>query len=240
MQQIISDIRQYIKQTYSDGSMIYSSHAPLFEGIAKPKKKKAIKKSTPPKIKTAAPKPEPKKEAKKESEDARKQLVIQKMKAPKRAPGNDFRSFYGNYSPQFNVHDKPKDDAVAKKVKAKSLDQKVLSDVVIFTDSSMTPFNRLLGNIAHAIEIKLCPCRLLDISVIEKSNRWENIFSSHKLHLIMIPESVLKRSTNLVSYYKDGKIGGVDTFFLSDLDEVQKNPEKKKALWKAITDAASV
>lgn len=242
MRELIADIQKYIKQNYPKGGMVYSATPAIFEKTIVKTKKTPITKKPAPKITTTHTKKQPpvkKEEAPSPVVEVEKKpdaLQIEKVQNPKRAAGADFKSFYGNFAPQFHIHEKPKSDDIAKKVKAKSIDQKALTDVVIFTNSSMSLYNRLLGNIAHAIEIKLCPCRFLDISVIEKSNRWENIFSSHKLHLIMIPESVLKGSSNLLSYYKDGKIGGVETYFLNELDEVQKNPEKKKALWKAITE----
>ncbi len=260
MHSLISDIYSYLKQNYPKRATLYSSSPQKFPHSSMKKKKQNLRKSTlAPKIKQIeqpSPKVEPEKIVEKENANPEiiektpavteksKKLAIEKINNPVRAPGTDFRSFYGNFSPSFHIHAKPKDDIVAKRVKAKSSDQKVLSDVVIFTDARMLNFNRLLGNIAHAIEIKFCPCRLLDISPIERTNRWENIFSSHKLHLILIPDLVLFQSPRLIEHYKESgdkkTIGNVKAYLLKDLDEIQKNPDKKKALWDSITQAVKL
>ena len=254
MHTLISDIYQYLKENTSKGGTLYSVCPEKFPTRSQLKQKRVVTRKPVPKMdkietkkvlqppvtsnKSNSTTLDKEKETPVKKTDA---LSIQKEKSTRKTTGVDLKSFYNKYAPNLHVHQTPKDDIVAQRAKKKSSDQKVLSDIVIFTDPRMSDYQKLLSNIAHAIDVKFQPCRLLDISPIEKEDRWENIFSSHTLHLIIIPDVVLFQSPKLIERYKEVKetktLGGVACFVLGNLEEVQKNPSTKKTLWDEITNA---
>ncbi len=201
--EIRRDLLLYLKQNSRKGTMIYTSSPENF-----PK----VKKTSPPqKPKITVPPPAPPKKVELEevfSPPAPKDsFEIEKGEIEKREFSSDLHSFY---------------EKMALQLHQKKTTQQPFSEVAIFSDPSLGGSLQLLQNLAHAINTKFSPCRLLDISWLQEGNSCESF------RLLLIPD-------HLLSHFP--KLQNDRCIILKELDQMQHSAEKKKALWESITSS---
>lgn len=92
-----------------------------------------------------------------------------------------------------------------------------IKQAIILIDASMAPYKTLLTRLCHAIETKLAvPCRLLECD--KATSDLKTLFLVP--HHIEMDQTTWKQATTLP---------------LPPLEQLQKHPEQKKALWQQIT-----
>ena len=110
-----------------------------------------------------------------------------------------------------------------------------------FQNLKMVPKEKsFVYEIAKAISITFTFSSVLNLSEVEKENRWETFLSAQNLKLIIIPDMLLWTTPRLLSFYKEvpgntlRKLGSVPVLLLPDLSLYRKDPLLKRSLWNVI------
>lgn len=163
----------------------------------------------------------------------------EKKTAPPAAP-NPIQSLYTKIAPNLTIQPPPIDES-AQRVKQSWKDKTHLPNVPIFIDESTKQHAPFLSNLASAIQATFVSSQIYDITVIEKENRWENIFKDSSIKFLLIPDVLLWKSPHLITYYREipgqllKKIAQFPLFILQDIDAFYKSPELKSSLWNVLS-----
>lgn len=237
MDNVISQLRVYIAENYerSDSCLLFHFYLPKV-GL-----RKKITKQVPKQIKVSTAKQT--NEAQKAPQiNIKPPLKLEKPDRTKTKGETPFASVYKRIAPSIAMHTAPPQDSIAKRIKHGYKDRKILPDIPIFISTRLKAHEEFLTNISAAIDTVHGKSAIYDITSIESENRWENIFTSHQIKWLILPQELLQLSPNLKEHFRDvpgqpfQKIAHIPALVLENLNQYYLSPEKKKTLWKSLNE----
>ncbi len=132
-----------------------------------PKPKKAEAAPPPP-----APKPEP-------------TLTLEKPQVEVSAVNDKWGSVLNKIAPTVHLHKAPPSDEGAQRSREASRAKAGAPAIPLLVSSHYAKFHTFLANLARAIDTRFGSCKLIDIAKLESSGKWEGLFSSDHLRLII-------------------------------------------------------
>ena len=253
MSNLKSLIKQYLEENYSPKEMVYLSHVKLttrkIEQKPKPTHQKIeidknyTKKAPSNEEKSSQPIiPSPASNIEKTKPIISTPAIS--LEKPKKHQDLDIANFtrlYKKIAPHIPLYENPPNDSLAINVQNAYKDHTALVTIPIFVDKSIVMHAQFLINLAKAIDT-LAPSRVIDISEIEKENRWPQLLSHKEPKLIIVPNSLLFQSKNLITHYREvgqnlfKKLGEIPTLVLKDIDAFTRSPAAKESLWKLLKE----
>jgi len=237
MDSLLNTLERYLNENYEAGDTLLCKNITPRASYKKPSPStpqiKIQKKA--PLSKKAPPKPLAKKAP------LKPKVVLEKPKTETTSKNSELFSIYSKIAPHLSIHKEPLDDQLAKHVKLAWQDHKNLPPVPIFIDKSLKNHFKFLTNLSKAISIYFVPSTLYDITDLEKDNRYDNLFTKSEVKFIIIPDTLLWQSPNLITHYKEvpnqmiKKIGQFPTIVLPDIETFYKTPSNKYSLWKLLS-----
>ncbi len=179
----------------------------------------------------------------KNKNDETAKLHVESLKIERDVDVANINKIYMQIAPNISIHKNPPADSLPKQIRSAWKDQKSLSQIPIFVNNDVRDYLSFLNNLAHAIDITFATSKIIDITSIEGEDRWENIFSSTNIKLLIVPDLVLSKSPNLIKHFHiySNKliklIGNFQAITISNIDQYFKQPMNKCQLWDTILNA---
>lgn len=145
------------------------------------------------------------------------------------------RNLITGIAPSFTLREEPLPDTEAKKKH-----QRVGAEIAIIYFGDEVKEMEFLKNLTKAINVGIRSAEIADAHKIESEKGWKSFLESPELKWIIAPKRGLRKSTELVQFYKELPVtkerflGLVPIFFIEPIAEYFKNPQLKKALWEEL------
>lgn len=154
---------------------------------------------------------------------------------------SDMRRLFSHIAPKFPLLDTiPKDD-LAKHVKERWKTRNQAAPISLLFYQELAMHQKLLHNLAQALESIYGGARLIQCAEIEKENQWETFLSVKELSSVIICDSTLWQLPHLLAFYREKPshserfLSNTPLFLLPDLSLYLKDPLLKRSLWKALS-----
>lgn len=223
MQEIIRDLKTYLIENYGD----QKDFLMLQQVVALPKPKVIAKPTVvakPPPLKKPEPLEEP-------PLPPAPSFITEKHTATKTSMSEEMSSIYKKIAPRVSLVDTPLNDAVAKQIRQASTKRSDLPEIPIFADLEHFDF---LTKLSEAITKNFGKSSLLSITEFEEKNLWKPLLANSPIRLIILPETLLKHSPNLLSLTKEypGRLlRSIEKIPLLALSDLRDTPVRKKEIW---------
>jgi len=158
---------------------------------------------------------------------------------------DELRNLLKKVAPRLNTLDTLPDDRSAKQIKQAWQEKNHIPSVAVFLFHEKEKERLFLKNLASAIDTLRSSSKPVDALHFEREKNWDFFFSSKQLKLIVLLESSLHSSLDLMRYYKEyptsrkKTLGEIPLFLLPDLSLYFKDPLLKSSLWNALCSQLS-
>ena len=216
MHEIICNIKTYLKENYGSKQDFL-----MLQDVS------AIK----PTIKPIQAPPPPKKETPPKEVEAPPPFITEKLTITTTPIANEMHTIYKKIAPHMPLTKTPPDDVVAKQIRTASLKRSTLPEIPIFSDLEHKDF---LTQLATAIHTHFGTSSIVSITEFEEKNLWKPLLVGSNVRLIILPETLLKHSPNLLHLTKEypGRVlKSIEKIPLLALTDLRNTPIRKKEIW---------
>lgn len=133
------------------------------------------------------------------------------------------------------------EDTEAKKIGNRWKKELFEPEIVILSFNEPLPSKTFLKNLAQAVHLHLGQAAIYPAHVIEQKNKWEDLFASKKLKLILTTDLGMYSLPKLMGFYKESPnksvryLGDIPVLLMTDPALYFKQPTLKFSLWRALT-----
>lgn len=194
------------------------------------------KKAPPPQPEEKAPPPAPVK-APPKVEEKRVQLETVSLEMSETSA---MKTLLKRVAPDLKIHDEIPSDSQAKRIKATYKTRENVPAVpLLYSDKEQL---RFFNNICQAIEKTFFPSHPLFLSPLEEKKDWDLFLKTKELKLILITDTDLWSSLDLMRYYKERpqegvrSLGSVPVILMADPKLYLSDPQLKRSLWQVISN----
>jgi hypothetical protein len=167
-----------------------------------------------------------------------KGFITNKLEAGKVSIDPEMKRIYQKIAPHIKLHENPLDDQSAQKIRMAAEKRSSLPSIPIFFDHSIGEHLDFLTSLAKAINTSFGTSSVVNIHEFEEKNLWKPLLAHADINLILIPQSLLKKTSNLQSYVKEypGRVlRSLEKIPLLPLTEISDSPIRKKEIWALLT-----
>ncbi len=164
----------------------------------------------------------------------------EEVKASVILPQNDLKQLLKKIAPEMRIVDEIPSDETARKIVENWKGEEISEEVIILFFEETEEEMGVIRNLAHAINTRLKPARVIDGRKMEKEDKWGVVFSSPKLRLIL-SSPTLTFYPLLMQHYKELKETGkiflntTPLYILDSMSSYLKNPTLKISLWQKLS-----
>lgn len=170
----------------------------------------------------------------------KKNIQLEPLIAKPSVLDSSHRDFFEKNFPNYPLSNEILSDHLAHKIKKGWMVKNEILPVIILSFNEQDQSSMFLKNICKAISLYLAPTCVLSGIQLEREQRWEELFKTPHLRLIIACDYELYMQKNLMHYYKHTTtnnshfLNQIPLLLLSDLNFYLKRPELKSFLWNAI------
>jgi hypothetical protein len=167
-----------------------------------------------------------------------KDFITTKLEAGKLSIDPEMKRIYQKIAPHIQLHELALDDQSAKRIRQAADKRSSLPSIPIFFDHSIGEHLDFLTSLAKAINTSFGTSSVVNIHEFEEKNLWKPLLAHSDINLILIPQSLLKKTSNLQSYVKEypGRVlRSLEKIPLLPLTEISDSPIRKKEIWALLT-----
>lgn len=185
-------------------------------------------------VSSIEPQPAPEKETKK------KGFSLEPMSSPTSQDHSEWWKLYRQIGEDKVLNETIPSDELGQKNKNIWKRQEEIAPIIILSFHDNEQQLTFLKNIAQAISLRLAPAQVISAPHIEKESRWETIFKTPHLQLVISGDYGLYLHPKLMHFYREDSqqnkhfLHTTPLLLLSDLSLYLRDAQLKPLLWRAI------